>query len=273
MRTNAAGQYTVKQLSSPATYSLVFAAKGFLQSEQRVYVDAGQAVVANTVDLSAGLGEIEGTVTGGSGALGGVSVTASANGNTFMSATPTVGGVGQFSLPRLPTPATYLLTFSKRGFASRSVAVDLTAGKKITGLQVSLIGGTGTVSGTVVGSGNLPLGGVTVTVGGTAKPASTQTLTAGAVGSYTISGLPTPGDYSLTFSLAGYTSQTLGVDLSSNGRASGVNAVLTPSVGQIRGTVSDSATGARCQEWRLPLPTGRSSSRQSRLLPRRGVTN
>ena len=159
-------------LSSPATYSLVFAAKGFLQSEQRVYVDAGQAVVANTVDLSAGLGEIEGTVTGGSGALGGVSVTASANGNTFMSATPTVGGVGQFSLPRLPTPATYLLTFSKRGFASRSVAVDLTAGKKITGLGVSLIGGTGTVSGTVVGSGNLPLGGVTVTVGGTARPAS-----------------------------------------------------------------------------------------------------
>ncbi len=244
VRTNAAGQYTMNQLSSPATYSLVFAAKGFLQSEQRVYVDAGQAVVANTVDLSAGLGEIEGTVTGGIGPLGGVSVTASANGNTFMSATPTVGGVGQFSLPRLPTPATYLLTFSKRGFASRSVAVDLTAGKKITGLQVSLIGGTGTVSGTVVGPANLPLGGVTVTVGGTAKPASTQTLTAGEVGSYTISGLPTPGDYSLTFSLAGYTSQTLGVDLSSNGRASGVNAVLTPSVGQVRGTVTDSATGA-----------------------------
>ncbi len=70
-------------------------------------------------------------------------------------------------------------------------------------------------------------------------------MTAGAVGTYTISGLPTPGVYSLTFSLAGYVSQTLGVTLSSDGRASGVNVVLTPSAGQIKGTVTDSATGTR----------------------------
>ncbi|HXW80920.1 MAG TPA: carboxypeptidase regulatory-like domain-containing protein, partial [Acidimicrobiales bacterium] len=244
---NGAGDYTLSNLASPATYTLEFTAKGFLQADQRVFVDAGQEVVANTVNLSAGVGEIEGTVTGGNGPLGGVNVTASANGNTFMSATPTVGGVGRFSLPRLPTPATYLLTFSKRGFASRSVAVDLLAGKTIKGLQVSLVGGTGTVSGTVFGPGKVPLGGVTVTVGGMAKPASTQTLTAGAPGYFTISGLPTPGDYSLTFSLSGYTSQTLGVNLTSDGRASGLDVVLEPAVGQIKGTITNAATGA-------PLP-------------------
>jgi hypothetical protein len=40
-------------------------------------------------------------------------------------------------------------------------------------------------------------------------------------------------------------SQTLGVTLSSDGRASGVNVVLTPSTGQIKGIVTGSATGAR----------------------------
>ncbi len=150
---NAAGQYALKHVASPATYTVVFTAKGFTSSQQRVFVDAGQAVVANTVDLSAGVGEILGKGHGRKGPLGGVSVNASANGSTFMSATPTVGAVGRFSLPRLPTPATYLLTFSKPGFASRSVAVDLTAGQRITGLQVPLVGGTGTVSGLASGPG------------------------------------------------------------------------------------------------------------------------
>ena len=68
-------------------------------------------------------------MTGGKGPLGGVDIKATANGNTFTSATPTSGPVGRFALPRLPTPATYLLNFSKPGFGTRNVAVNLAPGK------------------------------------------------------------------------------------------------------------------------------------------------
>ena len=55
---------------------------------------------------------------------------------------------------------------------------------------------------------------------------STQTLTGGQVGLYQISGLPTPGDYTLSFSLAGFASETVAVPLVSNGSATGVNVTL-----------------------------------------------
>ncbi len=114
----------------------------------------------------------------------------------------------------------------------------------MTNLEVPLVGGTGSISGTVSGAGRKPLGAVSVTVGGLAKTASTETLTAGEVGAYTISGLPTPGTYAVTFTLPGYVSQTLGVTLSSDGLATGLNVTLMPALGQIQGAVRDSSTSA-----------------------------
>jgi hypothetical protein len=241
--TNSAGRYALTNLPSPATYTLAFSAPGFLQSDAQVNVEGGQSVVANTVDLSAGLGQIDGTVTGGKGPLGGVDIKATANGNTFTTATPTSGPVGRFALPRLPTPATYLLSFTKSGFGARNVAVNLGPGQILTNLEVAMVGGTGSISGTVSGAGK-PLGDVSVTVGGLSKAASTETLTAGDVGAYTISGLPTPGTYAVTFTLPGYVSQTLGVTLSSNGLATGLNVTLISALAQIQGAVRSSSTGA-----------------------------
>jgi Carboxypeptidase regulatory-like domain len=241
--TNSAGRYSLTNLPSPATFTLAFSSPGFLQSDTQVDVEGGQAVAANTVQLSAGLGEIEGTVTGGKGPLGGVNIKATANGNTFTSATPTTGPVGRFDLPRLPTPATYLLNFSKPGFGTRNVAVNLGPGQLLSNLQVAMVGGTGSISGTVRSAGGKPLGDVTVSVGGSAKTASTKTLTAGDIGAFTVSGLPTPGTYAVTFSLPGYSSQTIGVTLSSNGLATGVNVTLSSALGQIVGAVKDAATG------------------------------
>ena len=243
VETNSAGHYTITNLPSPATFTLAASAKGFLQSDTQVNVEGGQAVTANAVQLAAGLGEIDGMVTGGKGPLGGVNIKATANGNVFTSATPTTGPVGRFALPRLPTPATYLLSFSKPGFGTRNVAVDLGPGQLLTNLQVAMVGGTGSISGTVTGVTGKPLGNVTVSIGGMAKAASTKTLTAGDIGSYTISALPTPGTYTVTFSLPGYASQTIGVTLSSDGLATGVNVTLSSALGQIVGEVKDATSG------------------------------
>jgi hypothetical protein len=238
---NSSGDYSVSGLASPATYTLAFTAKGFQQTDATVTVGGGQTVVANTVQMSAGAGEIDGTITDGTNPLGGVAVVATANGQTFTSASPTTGQVGHFALPNLPTPATYLLTFSDKGFGTQTVAVNLGPGQILANLQVAMVGGTGTISGMVTSSAGSALGGVTVTVGGASVPATTQTLTAGTVGAYSLSGLTTPGNYTVTFSLPGYASQTVGVSLDSNGLASAVNVTLTPVLCQLTGTVSNSS--------------------------------
>ena len=175
-------------------------------------------------------------MTNGTTPLGGVTISANANGKTVTSATPTTGSVGQFTIPNLTTPATYLLTFTLPGFGTQTQAVQLGPGQDVTNLAIILVGGAGQVSGTASAPSGAPLGGVTVTVNGNGP--STETLTGGSVGSYLLSGLATPGAYTLTFSLAGYVSQTVGVTLASSGSATAVNVTLPLSNGSITGTVS-----------------------------------
>jgi len=241
--TDAGGHYSLGQLPTPGTYDLSFSAAGYQAGSDVEQLGGGENRIANTVRLTAGGGEIDGVVSDGTNPLGGVAITATANGQTATSATPTAGAIGHFALTGLGTPATYLLTFTKAGFGTKSISIALGPGQIKNDLAVALVGGTGTVSGLV--SGPLvpgaavgALGGVTVTVNGGMAPVTTQTLTAGATGTYIVSGLVTPGDYTVTFSRPGYTGQTLPVSLVSSGSASGVNTTLSLAVGVISGTVS-----------------------------------
>jgi hypothetical protein len=193
--------------------------------------------VANTVTLTSSAGTLGGTVTDGQNPLGGVTITASANGRSVTSATPTSGAVGQFTIPNLTTPSTYLLSFTKPGYGTQTVAVNVGPGQSVTNLSITMQGGAGQVSGAVSDAAGNPLGGVTVTVNGASGTASSQTLTGGAVGTYLISGLTTPGDYTVTFSLSGYISQTLAAQLSSNGSVNGLDVTLPLDVGTITGSV------------------------------------
>ncbi|HVC14927.1 MAG TPA: carboxypeptidase regulatory-like domain-containing protein [Acidimicrobiales bacterium] len=241
--TSSSGSYTITGIPTPNSYDLSFTAPGFQPGSDTEVLTGGQHDIANTITLSAQPGSISGMVTGGSGALGGVTVTASANGQTFKTATPTSGAVGTFTLGNLPSPATYLLTFAAPGYGTATIAQQLGPGQALKGLTVSLSGGAGDISGTVVAQGGGALGGVTVTITGATKPVSTQTLTAGQIGSFELAGLPTPGQYTLTFSLSGYTSVTIPVNLGSGASASGVDATMAPANGSIDGTVMLGGTG------------------------------
>jgi len=241
--TTSAGTYSVTGVPTPGTYNLSFTAAGYQVGSDTEVLSGGEHDIANSVTLTAQPGSISGTVTGGSGPLGGVTVTATANGSTFKTETPTSGAVGSFTLGNLPSPATYLLTFSAPGYGTDTVAQQLGPGQALTKLDVQLSGGAGDISGTVDASGGGPLGGVTVTVTGAPKPLSTQTLTAGTVGSYELAGLPTPGYYTLTFSLAGYTSVTVPVTLGSGASATGIDATLYPANGALAGTVDAAGSG------------------------------
>jgi hypothetical protein len=244
VQTNAQGNYTIPGLPAPGAYDLSFSAPGYEVGSDTEEVAGGEADVANTVTLSAGLGSIAGTVSDGANLLGGVTISAAANGQTITSATPTIGAVGQFSIGNLPTPATYLLTFTDTGFGTETIAEHLNPGQAVTNLAVSMAGGAGDVSGLISSPSGGALGGVTVTVTGGSKSITTQTLTAGNVGTYQLSGLTTPGSYTVTFSLTGYISQTVAVSLASSGSATGVNVTLPLDAGTITGAVTSSAGGA-----------------------------
>lgn len=237
--TDASGHYSIPNLPAPNSYEIGFTTPGYEPTTIVDKVGGGQQRSEPTVRLRAATGSINGMVTDGTSPLGGVALVTTVNGQQVTTATPTVGSVGAFTVSGLQTPGTYILTFTKDQYSSQTVAVDLGPGEQKTGLSITLVGGTGTASGTVVDSDGKGLGGVTVTVGGIAQAVSTTTLTSGAVGSFVLAGLPTPGSYTLTFSLPSYQSQTVPVVLDGDNPAGKVQVTLTRSDGSITGVVDD----------------------------------
>ena len=242
LTTDATGHYTVPLLPTPGAYDLSFVAAGYQVASDVETLGGGQAQIANPVRLTSGTGEIDGLVTDGTSPLGGVTITANNNGQTVTSATPTAGSIGRFSLTGLATPGTDLLTFTMPGFGDKTLSVQLGPGEIKNVGSIVMVGGTGTVSGLVSGAASPggapgPLGGVTVTVNGGPAPVATTTLTAGTPGTYVISGLATPGSYTVTFTKTGYASQTIPVTLSSSGLATNQNVTLDLAVGVISGVV------------------------------------
>lgn len=240
---DASGAYTFTDLPAPGTYELTFVAEGYVPSTTTERVLGGQERFALDVRLGAGTGAISGTVTDGASPLGGVGVSTTIAGKQVEVGTPTVGEVGTFVLPNLPTPGTYVLTFSKDGFSTSTAVVDLGPGELRSDLEVALAGGTGTVSGRVVGSGGSGLGGVEVTVGGASGGLSTTSLTAGDVGAFTLTGLEAGSSVTLTFTKAGYVSVTLPVTIPADGPAPPVTATMASALGGLQGRVTRDGAG------------------------------
>ncbi len=177
--TDPTGAYLVPDLPAPGSYDLSFQAAGYQVASDTEDVAGGEARIASTITLSAGPGTLSGTVTDGTNPLGGVTISANSEGQSITSATPTSGAIGQFTITNVATPATYLLTFTKAGFGTVTIAERLGPGQQLTGIAVAMAGGAGLVSGTVTSPTGQPLGGVDVTVAGGQAPVETQTLTAG----------------------------------------------------------------------------------------------
>jgi protocatechuate 3,4-dioxygenase beta subunit len=237
--------YTFGNLPTPGTYEISFEAPGFQPNTTEVLLTGGQDGVANTVRLSAGPGSISGTVTSALGPVGGVTVTATGGSTTVTTATPTTGAIGRYALTELPTPGTYQITFEKEGFGSATTTVELQAGEARTGVDVALVGGTGSIAGTVRDGAGQPIGDVAVQVLWGQSRAETRTLTAGQPGTYRVTGLPTPGNFTVTFGKPGYAGVTVAVTLQESGFASGIDATLVPSTSTLEGTVIDGAGAPR----------------------------
>lgn len=241
--TAADGSYHLTGLPAPGSYELTFTTAGYRTSTLSDTVNGGDARLEPTITLGASNGSIAGTVTDGSKPLGGATISTTVNGKPMTVSSPTTGQVGAYVLGGLPTPGTYVVTFTAPGHSSETKIIDLAAGQAAARADVNLGSGTGSVTGRLTDELGHGLGGATVTVGGSAvdpagTPPKTVTLTSGGlVGTFLLNGLTAPGSYTLTFSLSGYVPVSVPVTLRASGGPAVVNAVLQPAGGKITGTV------------------------------------
>ncbi len=232
------GGYTITDLFTPATYRLTLQAEGYESQTLIADLDAGGDVILNTRKLSAGVGSIRGRVTAGGVPLGGVTVDLYAADEVLTTTTPTAGAdIGVYQFTDLPSPDTYLITFTAEGFSQEAIALELEPGAAVTDADQDMQSGTGSLAGKVSGPDG-PLGGVTISVVGADTDQVVQSLTAGEIGAWALQGLPTPGDYAVTFSLEGFTAETVAVSLGDRESATRIDATMTSSTGQIGGTVT-----------------------------------
>ncbi|MFN8075069.1 MAG: carboxypeptidase-like regulatory domain-containing protein [Kineosporiaceae bacterium] len=232
----ADGSYTLANLPAPGTYEIAVTAQGYRPATLTERVVGGQTRFALTTTLGAGDGQIAGTVTDAGGtAIGGVQVATAIGDTPVVVGTPTVGTVGAFVIPGLPTPGTYVLTFTGAGFAPVTKAVDLAAGQVVEDLSVVLRGGGGTVTGRVQLADRSGVGGARVSGLGGPSTVATTTVTGPGRGTFVLAGLD-PRTSSITVSLDGYLPASAPVDLS-RGSVTGLTITLRPAVGHLGGRV------------------------------------
>ena len=149
-------------------------------------------------------------------------------------ATVPVGPDGSFSFPEVPSPGVFQLIVEAPGFAPETRDIVLQPGEELGGIEISLRPGNGIISGTVSGPGGA-LGGALVVATDGATAIETVSLTEGAVGTFTLRNLATPGQYTVTVSRDGYTSEASAVTLDTSQTTATVDARLIPATGSIQG--------------------------------------
>jgi RHS repeat-associated protein len=196
--TEASGAFALEQPAG--TYSLVLSLPGYAdQTVPPFTLDKGTTHALGTLTLVANPATITGRVLDSVTGAGIAGATVSADRTGFAAAaglTATTDAAGNFTLT-VP-PATYTLTLSQTGYASRSTAaVNLGPGASYAFGNLTL-DRLGTITGLVVKSTDgAPVAGATVTVTGTLNTATTD-----ASGAFTLS--QPPGTWTLSVRAAGF---------------------------------------------------------------------
>ncbi len=248
-RTGPDGSFAFGCLTSRGFYLVTFAHQGF--GEQKYIVDASTLADAEPmqVALAPDNGKLSGTVTGPDGPVG--AATVAITDGTLSLSTSTVspgtrGKPGTWSMSGLSTPGTYLITISSPGLGTVSMLKTLKAGGS-GAADATMKAGVATVLGTVSGTdefGNTGnLGGVTVSVTDGTITRTATTVTTGAVGSYALPDLPSPGSYTLTVTGTGFQVATRQIDIPAGVGSVQADISLTRTNGTVAGAVRAAGGG------------------------------
>ena len=246
-KTGPDGSFAFGCLTSRGFYLVTFAHQGF--GEQKFIVDASTLADAEPmqVALAPDNGKLGGTVTGPDGPVGAATVAITDGTLSLSTSTVSPGSSGQpgtWAMSGLSTPGTYLITISAPGLGAVSMLKTLTAGGRAS-VDATMKAGVATILGTVSGTdefGNTGnLGGVTVSATDGTTTRTATTVTTGAVGSYALPDLPSPGSYTLTVTGTGFQVATRQVDIPAGVGSVQADVSLTRTNGTVVGTVR--ATG------------------------------
>ena len=213
LTTDPPGTFVVRDLVTPASYTLKFTHPGFRPEVLTVKLAENQPLTGLTVSLSGAEGSISGVARGPSGAgIGGVEVTASNGEITVSSLSLSSGQVGAYTIVGLPAPSSYTLTFSKIGYVSqsRSTDIDPLLTSAVIGVDTNLQIASASLTGKITDTTG-PIADVAITVTDGAQTFSSASANE-PLGSYRFPRLP-PGTYTVTFSRSGSVSQTFLVAL------------------------------------------------------------
>jgi 5-hydroxyisourate hydrolase-like protein (transthyretin family) len=209
LTTGEVGSFTLRDLVTPASYTITASGPGFRDEVVTVVLDQGQQLDGVAISLARNTGSVAGRASLlGAGPTGGVKVTVSDGTVTLVTTTLSSGDVGAWSIQGLPSPGTYTVTFSRPHLVSqtRSVDLDPLGTNDVTSVDASLTPAGAIIKGTVTDE-NGPVGGVAVAVSD-GQVSLTSRSADRPLGAYEIRDVP-PGTYTVTFSRPGSTAQTI----------------------------------------------------------------
>lgn len=236
------GTWAITGLTTPDTYLVTATKPGFGTATTLVHLAASGTRHGVALSLRPGVGTITGTVVSERAAtgIGGVSVTATRGSTTESATTTTEGKVGSYTLPNLPVPGTYALTFSGPGWVAQTREVHLRANAVV---GASLVSSGADVVGFVddkAGNG-LPAAGIVLSNG--TQTYKTLSQSTAPVGRFDFNQVPA-GHYVLTVEDYGYQTESTRVVVSPGGVST--RSVILPAkpaqslaTGTIRGSVDD----------------------------------
>lgn len=226
--TGSDGAYSI---AAPAGSATITAALGGYQSASTtVSVTAGVSTAAPTLQIQPiNPGNVTGNVVdSNNAALSGATVTAA--GLTTLTAAN-----GSYALNNLPAGTT-TINASLTGFQSGSASVTVVTATTTSAPTITLVSGSGTITGIVQSSSGTAISGATVGYGG-------GSTTTNSSGGYTLTGVPT-GTVQLVASASGFQSVSQSVTVN-GGATSTANFTLIPvTAGSVTGKVTNISNGA-----------------------------
>jgi hypothetical protein len=214
------GSFTLRQLPTPATYTLVATLDGYASQAVSLTLGEAQKLTGVAISMGASSGSLNGRTTLVDGQkLGGVTVSVTDGSQIVQTATQSSpgrnGDIGDWEVSGLALPGTYTITFSRDDLAATTVSVSLDAAGRLTdqsigatvtsnGIQTVMQSATGSLSGTISQEGVGKVGEVTVslTSGESSFSVVTASVPTGQKGEYHIEKVP-PGTYTVSVSRSG----------------------------------------------------------------------
>ncbi len=235
--TDATGAFAVAGLHAPRSYKLTFAEPAYETQTALVDVALDAPNDDVVVVLAGASGTIFGSVWGGDGGVGDVTVTI-AGGDTMVATTTGTEkeNLGEFLVTGLPTPNVYTVTFEKDGLKPTVVIVELEPGDPPVEVVVepevdvaaAIAAGEaepGAIFGVVTDTDGEAVAGVTVTI--TDGENELMAMTSDdPPGRYEVAGFETAGTFTVTFTAEGFATKRILTDLDI-GQQLELNATIT----------------------------------------------